>query len=359
MDAESLSESPMYQELCRQVHRELARLENEQPDQATALENQRKQIEQEQSGRLRSIAKVDLPASVRAAVEQDFEHAQARLLEITGQLNSLEVAKRQVQEALDPGTVATELNKLHETIARTNASATNMMLAHHIEGIWCRRDQTVVIRTCKLGALSGAINLMRRTNIEPLPVGLREEGRFKGTPRRRTKLDVGDVFEDDEEVEAANFFATDPNRFAGLGPEWFWDDVFEIPPPDPCWSEANAEAIAAERAKGLTVDKLAKMFNVTNPTIRKALKIAKAKNPELSKLPQKMPRARWEEQNFKAVACAKREHPKWQMKDFVEHFGKCETLISRAMKLASDVARSAESGETAGSVDSSSDRQAS
>jgi hypothetical protein len=62
-------------------------------------------------------------------------------------------------------------------------------------------------------------------------------------------------------------------RFAGLGPEWFWEDTFQLPRKT-CWAREQAAEVARLRAGGLTLEELAVHFGKSVPTIRAALKRA-------------------------------------------------------------------------------------
>jgi hypothetical protein len=95
--------------------------------------------------------------------------------------------------------------------------------------------------------------------------------------------------------------AVDVNRFADLGTEWFWEDVFQLPEPT-YWSKEHATEVAGLRATGMTHEQLAARFGVSVRTVRKAPQLAAKLDPAAAQLPRKMPRARWEGSHFREVA---------------------------------------------------------
>lgn len=92
------------------------------------------------------------------------------------------------------------------------------------------------------------------------------------TPRRRAIRRAADTDGNQAELLAAAHQAADVHRFAGLGPDWFWEDAFQVPQKT-CWSEEQATAVAAKKAEtGWSLAKLAKYFKKGIPTVRRALK---------------------------------------------------------------------------------------
>lgn len=348
MDEHS-AEPPWLQELLSEVQTELDRRHENHGDRRPALAKELDNLERDINGFTRSFADPILDPAVRKMISDQLTATIEKRSDIENELRTLDAAAAQVRQLVDKKAILDRLDRLPEILASGNVTEGNAELSRHIDKIICHPDGSVVVRTCKLGALAGVLDLFAK---DPAPAdnpAVISTG--EAIPRRRSPLRMDDR-------ETADF-AVDVERFADLDDRWFREDVFHIPPPAPCWAEVNAEAVAAKRSGGLTHEKLAKLFGVTTPTIRKALKFAQAKNPELPELPRKMPRVRWEEQNFEAVAVAKREHPDWKMKDYVQHFGKCETMISRAMKIANATPKIADSGEAAAGADDPLDRQAS
>jgi hypothetical protein len=68
------------------------------------------------------------------------------------------------------------------------------------------------------------------------------------------------------------YLVTDANRFAGLGQEWFWTEVFHLPE-SKHWYIEHAETVSIHRKRErLSFEKLAKIYGVSKPTIAAAVK---------------------------------------------------------------------------------------
>ena len=100
------------------------------------------------------------------------------------------------------------------------------------------------------------------------------------------------------------------------------------------WAEANAAAVARARAEGRTHEELAAQFEVSVPTIRKALGIAKTSDAALAALPRKMARARWQDSHADAVWALRQQGH--SMKELAAHFGASDPLIRAALKIVAD-----------------------
>ena len=85
---------------------------------------------------------------------------------------------------------------------------------------------------------------------------------------------------------------------------------------------------------GKTHQQLADEFGASIPTIRKALKIGQKLDPKFKATPQKMARARWHEDNAKLVFETSKT---MMMKDMVDHFGKSDVTLRKALAHAREV----------------------
>ncbi|TWT59592.1 hypothetical protein [Rubinisphaera italica] len=117
------------------------------------------------------------------------------------------------------------------------------------------------------------------------------------------------------------------------------------------WPEENAQLVAEFRLnKKLSMEKTAKHFGMSVPTIRNALKYAKSQygldafGKELSR----MNHQNWAKENATQVL-EYFEQPGVTMSDAVEHFGKSQPTLSMAKKYARQM------GEEAVTPSSSSD----
>ena len=172
-------------------------------------------------------------------------------------------------------------------MALNNPTLGNLKTSLHIDRINCFEGGAVVMRTCKLGALTGAVEMLANdTTQQVAPADAGGDGVDRATPRRRVRLRV----DGGADVRAAANTAADPNRFAGLDKQWFWEDTFSIPEKT-CWAKEHAAEVAEARAEGMTMERLAECFRAV-PTIRAALRYAASTDESIKLLPRKMPRSR-------------------------------------------------------------------
>ncbi|MDB5310438.1 MAG: Resolvase domain protein [Gemmataceae bacterium] len=323
--ADALSRTGWFGDLHRQVQAELDRLTAGMGDRRPAIEAGLKELTQRVQGWSRSLAHPDLNPAVRRVLEADLGAALVRADELQADLAALTSAAHDARTVADPATVADRLNRLAEVLGGQNPSRTNVELARHLDSVRCFPGGRVVVRTCKLGALAGAADLVGGPG-RAVTGGTSE---LEGTPRRRgvRRLDTADA---GPALREEAHRAADVHRFAGLGPDWFWEDEFRIPDPT-CWSKENAAEVARLRVT-MTHEQLAAHFGRSVPTIRKALRAAKTGGLLTAGLPRKMPRARWESQHFGEVADLRRQGR--SLSELCTHFGKSEPLIRAALKLA-------------------------
>jgi hypothetical protein len=278
MDVSELKNSRWFAALVEEVRREAARLAVDRQDQRPALQQEMERLGQQMQGLMQSLAKSDLNVTLRSAVEADCEKALQRQQEIEHSLETLENQRRQVQQVIEPQQVADRLGRLAEVLASDNPARGNLELSSHIDRIACFADGKVVVRTCKLGALAGAAELLAEPGAKvPTPADPPPDGVRKATPRRRARLRVTSSTNEAIDLAAAVSAAADVNRFKGLGPGWFWEDVFQVPAKT-CWSDDHAEEVYRLRQETtISLEKLAVHFGVTKPTIQRALRVAQAR----------------------------------------------------------------------------------
>lgn len=265
-------------DIVRLVQQDLAKSSQLDPRREAALHAERQEIEHAKEGWLKSLARSDLPDSVRRQIESRFAVAEERLGEIEDLLIELEMAQQRSELTVDETVVQQKLGALQESLQSENATLMNFQLAQHIDRIECRADGKVVVRICKLGVLADPAALIARLT-EGIEPAKRVRGKSKRRLRKRSKLAVlqeGTFLEHCEVLE----FALNPHRFEGLPEHLFW--TFELETPvRKCWAEAHALEVYERRlnhgqAKKLTLEALAKIFDKSTPTIRKAIRIAEA-----------------------------------------------------------------------------------
>jgi predicted Rdx family selenoprotein len=308
------------------VRQTLAARVDRHPDQRAAHKHELQQLLGQQAGWSQSLAKVDLAPSLRSVIEANWERALARQHEIEATLAEQDSRQQRVGELLDPQQVVGRLDKMPEVLALNNPTLGNLELSLHIDRIDCYQDGKVVMRTCKLGALTGAVEILATTNVQQVaPTDTNGDAAKQAKPRRRARLRV----DGGTDVKAAANTAADPDRFAGLGEEWFWEDTFQIP--EKTWPfQEMAIAVATERLLAeRTHEELAETFGVTVPTIRKAIKYAAELDERFRDLPRKMPRSRWHEDHALEVAAKKAKN--LGTNELVAFFGKSDTTIRAAL----------------------------
>ncbi|MBD3675699.1 MAG: hypothetical protein HUJ26_19480 [Planctomycetaceae bacterium] len=216
----------------------------------------------------------------------------------------------------------------------------NVLLAQHIAGIYCDQEGTIQLCTSKLGAFPDALEflpLLEMSSESFVPDAACLEGsEYQSQPRRRTRRNVSDSFEDDDVAMALNDFAVDTRRFKGLGPEWFSVTAFQIPT-EPTWREEHARAIAEWRIKNAaTMEETAEHFGKTVPTIRAALREAKKQHgiDAMGKDISQSNRKCWARDHAMEVAEFLKQ-PGNTIRKAAQYFGKSEPTISKANKIAS------------------------
>ncbi len=275
-------------ELMERVREHLAELERAEPDRSAALQQELAQLDSNIKGWSQSLADPDLPVELRQAIQQQWKDALDRQQQIQQHIREQAVMCSRAEEVLDHDEVWTRLEKLAEVLAEHNPTLGNLELSFHIDRIDCHPDGRVEMRTCQLGALTGAYELVAESGGAPVDDAAAAPGR--GTtatgPRRRTRLRLNYVDVERSQLQAAADFVADPYRFSDLGDEWFWTDTFQVPTKSPSWAEEHAEAVQrrynelkAAKGKKPSLNVLAAEFGKSRPTISAALKIAENGGP--------------------------------------------------------------------------------
>jgi DNA invertase Pin-like site-specific DNA recombinase len=234
-------------------------------------------------GWTQSVSKPDLSGQVRLLLEQQLDGALARKAEIERELAAQDSKDEQLARLLDPQAVLDRLHRLDQVLATANPTAINAELSLHIDRVEAYPDGRVVMFTCKLGLFEGVEALLAR------PDGDAAEGPEAGSignqtavprirPRRRGKLRVDRSQTSDTRPGHVTRDIQDPQRFAGLEPNWFWKDTLQCPWRR-CWAKDHAdEVLRTWTEQRMSLTELADRFGKSIPTIRHALKIAREQN---------------------------------------------------------------------------------
>jgi hypothetical protein len=259
--------------LVAQVQQVFQELDKKSPDLRSALNHERQQIENQCAGWSQSLANPTLSSGVRTEIEAQYSDAVARRAEIDTDLQEQEFIGVRNQELIERAPILDRLQRLDQVLAENNPTLGNLELSQVIDRIVCRSDRKVVLRMCKLGLLPEAIDVLAtEPNGEVPPSDSAPTKKPKTKPRRRTRLRTVGA-ENGTDARALADFVADPQRFSGLGDEWFWIKSFQVPEPKTPWYIANAEAVFCRRQESkLSFDKLAVEFHTTDTTIRAAMK---------------------------------------------------------------------------------------
>lgn len=347
MDVSTFESTEWYKELFAEVGAELTKLIKADDGGESLLRRELDELRLRKEGWQVSLGDPKLPASLRVTMQADWEKADRREQELVQQLSARRSAQECIDQLLSPAVLLERLQRLPQILANNNPSRCNLELALHIDHIECDAEGKVVMRTCRLGALAGAVALLRE-DASPKEAdrtaGVTDETRnARRGPRRRRRLRVDSVGSDRRELIGTAEFATDPNRYAGLPESWFWEDTFQKPE-NFSWAAEHGLEVAEARLRGLTHKELEDEFGKTTPTIRAAIEHAKEIDPtmaeRLAALPWRMPRSQWHVDHADEVWHFAEELKRTKgmkitpMKELVQHFRKSDVTIRKALEVA-------------------------
>jgi DNA invertase Pin-like site-specific DNA recombinase len=324
---------PWLPELLGMVRQEWRQHREDEPDRTAADKEELGRLEEQLAGWALTLGNPQLPAAVRADIVAHYDQGKRRQQEFLQAVAARQAAQERLDRALDADAVLSELQRLDDVLAAHNPTVTNLELSKHVDVILCYPDGRVELRGTYVGLFAGAVELLSRSGGPP-PAGQAQAppGGFEPVrPRRRGRLRLPSLSAVSKEGLTDADTALDPERFAGLPEPLVWTEAFVLAEKQ-SWAEAHAEEVAQRRASGLTMEELARHFGRTVPTIRQALRHAKAKDPSLTGLPSRMPRRRWEEDHASEVARLRAEGK--TLKELVAHFGESEPTIRKALRLA-------------------------
>lgn len=227
-----------------------------------ALNNEFDRLEGLKLGWRLTLGDQNIPQSLRDDLIKDFDKCSNDQQEIKRQIDDINRAESSKLKLVQPVEVYQRLKQLEQVLTLESSTRVNSELSRYIESISCDRLGNIVLRLCKLGFAPEAIDTI--ASLEPESVD--QNGTLIKPSRRRPRLRIDDGI-DEEEDELLSELASNPDRFAGLGDEWFWEIKLKVPE-SKTWPEEHSEAVFKRRQEGrLSYTRLADEFGVSRPTI--------------------------------------------------------------------------------------------
>ena len=282
---------------------------------------------------MKTLGHADLSHLVRNDIEQNYEKARSRHEELRLRLEVEQSLDRQAERILDPKQVLVRLRELDDVLAGFNPTLGNLELSRHVDRIACFPDGRVEMRGTHLGLFEGAVEWLSR-DPEIATENLENERAKPGFPavvqRRRTPLRVPNPTARSKDLGDLPDSVLDPHRFAGLDGTLLWNECWVVER-TASWAERHGPEIVKLRGQGWSMERLAKHFGKTPPTLRKALNYGRNAEPD-AVLPREAVRVRWHEDHADEV---KRLRNQGQTtKELAAHFKKSETTIRAALNFA-------------------------
>lgn len=334
MNARDVDSAAWYGDLKKEIEQELAARRHQEPELAGQLESRRTKLEAQIQGWALSLGNQNLPHAVRTTLESSIAGAFEQIREIDAQLSELRLRTSTAARVLDSQVVAERLNRLPELLASGNPVLVNLELSQHIDRIVCFPDGKVSVRLSRLGALAGAVPLLESDHSGCDASHDVASGVVPTRPKRRARAAVVTGARPREDLQATVEWATDPHRFAGLDERWFETCEFQIPLRT-SWAEQSALDVARYRLEHrATLEQLSAHFQKSIPTIRKALAFARDQGLDASETMLRLPRGRqWARQNMTRVAEYLNSTGS-TLRAAARHFGVSEPTIRKALRLS-------------------------
>jgi hypothetical protein len=270
---------PWFSPLIQDVQHEFDRMHDDDHDERPALRKELEDLGKSRAGWLVTLANANAPASVRSEIERLFDAAVMRAAEIDGRLTELEAAARSSRQSVDPKEVLERLHGIAPLLKQGNPTTLAQELSRHIARVNCYADGKIQMLTLETGIFEGlAIPLSRnsRTSQDNVAPVLEPDGTQRIRPRRRGKLRVISAGSSPAPPTQLGSPGPDPTRLAGLTGLFVFKEEL-VSSERRCWAAAHALEVARERDSTVcTQAKLAAHFGKSLPTIRRALKLARA-----------------------------------------------------------------------------------
>lgn len=259
-------------ELLAEVQAELKRRQDMTPSRAPGLEKELAEVERQKQGWAQSLGNPSLPSAARSAIEDSLSEAVGREHDLRAQLEQERALERGTAITATPDDMIAALDRLETCLANDNVTLANVELALHIDTITCDQEGRVLVRTCRLGALHGALDLLRDEKPPADAPSGDPTNRQRPRNRRLTRRDVR-ASEQMSMREIAEV-TTDRRRFDGLPESWFWTDELRIPEKVAWTIERAQEVLQHKEQHQCSTTVLMEVFGKSRPTILTALRMA-------------------------------------------------------------------------------------
>ncbi|MBN69888.1 MAG: hypothetical protein CME32_11500 [Gimesia sp.] len=274
MDIDSLINSHWYPVILSEIQQEMNKLLKNDSDSESSLLHELERIADQKKGWMISLSDPNLPQSIRDEIHKDYQQVENREHDIKLHLERRQKREQYMAELLKPELVLECLNRLDEVLAGENVTRGNLELSLHIDRIECFTDGHVKMKLCRLGPLPQCVEFITHNSSiteSETHSGKIDRSEHQATPRRRARLRVESIGPEGKELETAAAFVSDPERFSGIGSEWFEEIEFDVPD-EKHWYQIYASEVFHRRQEAkLPYAKLAKEYGVTTPTVRAAV----------------------------------------------------------------------------------------
>ena len=333
-DENSVVAPPWLDEVIQIIQEELSKRGENEGEERPALECERDELKGRIDGWLETLGKSDLHPCLREDAERKAHAAYERIEEIGEVLKWLDAQNAASKTLVNPTDVLNRLQQLADILQKECPTMGNLYLSMHIDGIFCNASGQVVLRTCKIGSVAGALDCFDR--VEELPFTEAQADRKLTKPRRRARVRLDSTAEGNLGLLETAELATDPHRFDGLPECCFWTDVFYVPEKT-SWSRANScrvlerfQEIEKESGKPPSLTTLAREFEKSRPTITRALEIARSSSGHTKANPDK-PSQRVKGNSDLEEKIIERHSAGVETKLIAEEFGIHRSTVSRVL----------------------------
>ncbi|QDT36024.1 recombinase family protein [Stratiformator vulcanicus] len=335
---EELSECPWVTKLINAVEQDLNNDETDLPKRRESFSTERLKCEERKKQIRQALLDEPSDSPLRADLRKDYREIDDRLTEIDRQLSDLDADLKKKSRAVDQDEILASIREVVRHLQSESASAVNVGLNSFVDGVFVHSDGRIELRLCLAGSQAEQIE-RDDTSCD------RDEPAFG--PRRRKlhhRQTEADFDLDTDPFDSTMDFATGHDRFGHLGGEFFKTIELTLPEKQ-TWPEAHAVEVAKYRiSTRRSVKQTAEHFGVSYPTLRKALEIARDEHgfDGTDAAVKALRKPNWAKQNAEAVFHFLQQGN--TMKSAEAEFGRSEPTIRKARRIAEQRRRDSSSG---------------